>query len=171
MLSAAINWWKRCPLWQKKGHLSRKYYVRSIQDQDIPALMAIERVIYSGRLQWTKRTFERELHNSIPHLYLLIEQEGKIVGFIGSRFEKGRAHITNLAILPSYQRQGLAHLLIKKVEWKARLYHCRKMSLEVRTSNMLAQKLYRSLGFKAVKFLKAYYLDNGEDAIYMEKKI
>lgn len=145
--------------------------IRSAEETDIPRLMAIERAIYQYRLQWTKATFERELRSDIPHLYLVVEWDGEVVGFIGARFYEARGHITNLAIHPEYQRRGLAHLLIQRVERKAKFYHCKKLSLQVRTSNMLAQKLYRSLGFRSRRYLYHYYEDNGENAIYMEKKL
>ena len=41
------------------------------------------------------------------------------------------------------------------------------MTLEVRKSNLIAQKLYRSLGFFEMGVRKRYYEDNGEDALLM----
>jgi [ribosomal protein S18]-alanine N-acetyltransferase len=39
--------------------------------------------------------------------------------------------------------------------------------LEVRRSNIQAQKLYESLGFVATGIRKGYYSDDGEDALAM----
>ena len=41
------------------------------------------------------------------------------------------------------------------------------MTLEVRTSNMPAQAVYRKLGFQNEGIRKNYYEDTGEDAIIM----
>ena len=41
------------------------------------------------------------------------------------------------------------------------------MTLEVRTSNTVAQNLYRKYGFKMAGIRKEYYSDNKEDAIIM----
>lgn len=41
------------------------------------------------------------------------------------------------------------------------------MTLEVRTSNTVAQNLYRKYGFKMGGIRKEYYSDNKEDAIIM----
>ena len=41
------------------------------------------------------------------------------------------------------------------------------MTLEVRSSNTVAQNLYRKYGFKMGGIRKEYYSDNKEDAIIM----
>jgi ribosomal-protein-alanine N-acetyltransferase len=45
-----------------------------------------------------------------------------------------------------------------------------RLLLEVRLSNIGAQRLYLSLGFSLVKVITAYYQD-GEDAYLMEKQL
>ncbi len=44
------------------------------------------------------------------------------------------------------------------------------MTLEVRVSNFVAQRLYEKYGFKAAGLRKAYYSDNREDAVIMTTK-
>jgi ribosomal-protein-alanine N-acetyltransferase len=41
------------------------------------------------------------------------------------------------------------------------------MTLEVRVSNEIAQRLYRKLGFKPAGIRPAYYSDDNEDALIM----
>ena len=41
------------------------------------------------------------------------------------------------------------------------------VTLEVRTSNVVAQQLYRKYGFAVVGLRKGYYSDNHEDALIM----
>jgi ribosomal-protein-alanine N-acetyltransferase len=43
----------------------------------------------------------------------------------------------------------------------------RLVTLEVRASNRAAQQLYAKLGFIEVGLRRAYYQDNGEDALLM----
>jgi ribosomal-protein-alanine N-acetyltransferase len=42
-----------------------------------------------------------------------------------------------------------------------------RVTLEVRKSNLAAQKLYESIGFLTTGIRKAYYSDDGEDAFAM----
>ena len=41
------------------------------------------------------------------------------------------------------------------------------MTLEVRRSNLVAQSMYKKLGFIELGYRKRYYEDNGEDALLM----
>jgi ribosomal-protein-alanine N-acetyltransferase len=43
----------------------------------------------------------------------------------------------------------------------------KRLSLEVRVSNHIAQSLYTKLGFEAGGIRKRYYTDNQEDALVM----
>jgi ribosomal-protein-alanine N-acetyltransferase len=56
----------------------------------------------------------------------------------------------------------LAHLLDAAIEREASW-----MTLEVRESNVVAQRLYRKYGFTEVSTRKGYYNDNNESALVM----
>lgn len=142
-----------------------------IDTSDIPQLLAIERCVYHGNLLWTKDIFLSELNQKQPHLYMKAQVAHRTIAFIGARFCFGDAHVANLAVLPDFQNQGIARLLLDQVEKWARYYHCHHMSLEVRQSNLSAQRLYRSYGFCSQRVLDHYYFDNDENGIYMEKEI
>lgn len=60
--------------------------------------------------------------------------------------KKNEAHITNIAVTPTYQNQGIGRYLIRKLIRKAVLIDMDKMSLEVRVSNTAAQRLYKKNG-------------------------
>ena len=49
--------------------------------------------------------------------------------------------------------------------------NCDNISLEVRISNLPAQKLYESFGFMQVNVRKGYYSDNQEDALLLVKPL
>jgi ribosomal-protein-alanine N-acetyltransferase len=46
-----------------------------------------------------------------------------------------------------------------------------RVLLEVRRSNLAAQKLYESIGFVTTTIRKGYYSDNGEDALAMSLEL
>ncbi len=74
---------------------------------------------------------------------------GATVCFMGySTFRaQPRLNIHDLCVLPAHRGQGLGHLLLESVAAYAREKNCCAVSLEVRTDNHTAQKLYRALGF------------------------
>lgn len=147
--------------------LNDNYNIRRVTLDDIKDLLAIEREIYAGEMPWTKSAFVSELKTTKLNLYLLIEKEGKVIGFIGSRIIKNDGHITNLAVRPRYQDRGIGTLLIKEVKKFVRQHECVTMSLEVRLSNKNAQRLYRKMGFVSRSIHRNYYDGDNEDALEM----
>ncbi len=73
------------------------------------------------------------------------------------------AHITTLAIEPSYQGQKLGLLLLTHLLECSRRRGLTRATLEVRASNQTALALYRKFGFKEAGQRRRYYSD-GEDA-------
>lgn len=77
-------------------------------------------------------------------------------------------HVSSLAVLPGYRRQGLAQLLLDQFHNHLIPQQCSFAGLHVRRSNTAAVKLYESLGYEPFSTIHAYYED-GEDAYYMKK--
>lgn len=147
------------------------YVVRPITHDDIVSLLRLEREIYHGVLQWSKLTFERELNNPGPHLYLLVEHHQEVIAFIGVRLQQREAHITNLAVSPHYRHQGIASALMCRAERYAKRHRCKTMTLEVRITNFVAKRFYRRRQYKTKRILHHYYIDNYEDGVVMEKEL
>jgi ribosomal-protein-alanine N-acetyltransferase len=90
-----------------------------------------------------------------------------IVGIAGFWMMVGEAHITTLAVRNAYRRQGLGELLLISIIESAAQFGANVVTLEVRVSNKQAQTLYEKYGFQKVGVRRAYYTDNGEDAVLM----
>ena len=76
----------------------------------------------------------------------------------------GDCHITNLAVDPDFRRLGIAKYMLAKSLDRMEILGGRKVFLEVRTSNIAAQRLYRQFGFYINNIREKYYSDNDEDA-------
>ena len=90
-----------------------------------------------------------------------------IIGFASIWVMADESHITNIAVRKGYQRQGIGELLLISIinlsaELKADI-----ITLEVRVSNLPAQRLYQKYGFVQVGLRHGYYTDNREDALLM----
>jgi ribosomal-protein-alanine N-acetyltransferase len=90
-----------------------------------------------------------------------------IIGFAGIWVLVDEAHITNLAVSQTYQRQGIGELLLISIIDLAGELNASMMTLEVRASNLAAQSLYTKYGFLRVGVRRGYYLDNREDGVIM----
>ena len=101
--------------------------------------------------------------------FLIAENNGCVIGFIvGIVSASDEVRILSLAVSPTYQNRGIATALLKKFIKIYRAKGILSIKLEVRASNLRAQKLYMSLGFNTVKIIPSYYTD-GEDGFQMVK--
>ena len=76
-------------------------------------------------------------------------------------------HVIDVAVEPESRRLGIARLLLEQVMADGRASGATVVLLEVRQSNAAALALYGALGFIRTSVRRAYYSDNGEDAISM----
>ena len=81
-----------------------------------------------------------------------------------------QATINKICIKDEYRRRGLAQKLLDICFKEVRENECMVITLEVRTSNEKAIKLYQKNGFDIVLTKPQYYSD-GEDAYYMVKGV
>lgn len=133
---------------------------------DIYLLQETLKRVY-GKSPWSYTIFWSELIRKNSSLYLKAFRNHCYFGFIGLRIEESEVHITNIAVLPNYQNQGLGYILLKEGEKFARAKNCLMISLEVKKSNLSAIHLYKKYGFEVKGVRKGYYTENNEDALEM----
>ena len=135
---------------------------------DLDEVMVIERS--SFRFPWSIGFFRQELQVACARS-ILAESDGKIVGYVLFWLLPGAIDIHNIAVHVEYRRRGIARLLLRKVASDARSQSITRVLLEVRKSNLPAQKLYEAVGFLTTGIRKGYYSDNGEDALAMALEV
>ncbi|HSM38862.1 MAG TPA: ribosomal protein S18-alanine N-acetyltransferase [Candidatus Limnocylindrales bacterium] len=133
---------------------------------DIAQVHEIERLSFST--PWPTYAFEQELTGNRLARYVVARAAGeRVVGFAGVWLMVDEAHITTFGVHPEWRRQGIGRRLMLRLLELAIELRARRMTLEVRVSNVAAQALYRSFGFEAVGRRPRYYTDDGEDALVM----
>jgi ribosomal-protein-alanine N-acetyltransferase len=130
--------------------------------------MLIER--HSFEYPWSPGFFRQELQVACARS-ILAEIEGQIVGYVIYWLLPGAVDIHNIAVHVHFRRRGIARLLLDRVVSEAKRQSADRVILEVRQSNLAAQRLYESTGFHATGVRKGYYSDNGEDALAMTLEI
>jgi ribosomal-protein-alanine N-acetyltransferase len=134
---------------------------------DIPQVSRIDREAFPTMLP--PADFGREMQNPLAH-YIVAEHANvrdELAGFAGFWLMAGEAHIVNLAVRECHQRQGIGELLLLSLIKLATQEETQMITLEVRASNEVAQKLYAKYGFSIRGIRKGYYSDNREDAVIM----
>jgi len=94
----------------------------------------------------------------------------ELIGYACMLIGVGESHLLNLSVAPIHQRKGYAERLLQHMAYISRYWHCKKMLLEVRLSNLPAIRLYEKTGFQYIGRRKNYYRydDIQEDALVME---
>ncbi len=115
---------------------------------------------------WSKLAFEKEFENKFSKKFVL-ELNGKVIGYIIYWVISEEATIMSFAIDREHQNKGYGELLLKE---SLKKIGAKRVSLDVRKTNLRAIRLYRKLGFRLVSERKAYYSD-GENALFMELRL
>lgn len=135
--------------------------IRPMERADVNRVHEIECTCF--RSPWSKLALAGELRNDVAH-YLVMEEDGLIIGYGGMWLLFEEAHVTNVAVMPEYRGQGRGRRLMLAMMRHAVKRGAEKMTLEVRESNTVAQKLYEGLDFEQNGFRPGYYSDTGEGA-------
>ena len=132
---------------------------------DVPQVHAIEERTFAT--PWSYQSFVDEMTTNKCARYLVAEEDGRVIAYAGAWliFEEG--HITNIAVDEPYRGRGVGTEVTRALMQYAANMGVQYLTLEVRRSNLVAQKMYQSLGFLKLGLRKRYYEDNGEDAYLM----
>lgn len=141
--------------------------VRVANAEDVSDILTIERLCYNGKTPWNRSALMHEIQYNKNAFYMIVHDLERPVAFIGSWFMDKEAHITNIATVPAYEKNGIASFLIRQLAEIAKEEEVTVVSLECRVSNTSAQRLYRSLGFEDGRVKKGYYANDHEDALEM----
>ena len=92
-------------------------------------------------------------------LYLKVEEDEKIIGYISMRLNEDKAEMLNLVIAKEYQNKGYGSALMKYVFNELSERQITSLVLDVRVTNKRAIKFYKSHGFKFLLVRKNFYIE------------
>lgn len=138
--------------------------VSPMRDRHLEAVVAIESLVYPR--PWSVRLFADELSRS-GRCYLVAREGADVVGYAGLLMIADDGHVSTVGVRPDREGRGIATRLLVELLRGALALGAGQLTLEVRASNRRAQSLYSRFGFVPAGARKAYYGDNGEDAIVM----
>lgn len=144
------------------------FEVKKMEHEHVDAVYEIEELSFFT--PWSKKSIKTEIDNKIGR-YIVIKENERVVSYGGFWLVLDEANINNIAVHPDYRGKGISKLLMNTLIEMAKAENAKTMYLEVRSSNSVAQKLYRGLGFAMIGLRKGYYLDTDEDAIVMMKEL
>ena len=143
-----------------------EYLITPLKEEHVKDMAEIEKLCFSE--PWSEETIRDELNTPLSR-YFVCCNNGRVLGYIGTRILFDQCDITNIAVLPECRRMGIASLLLSELEKTVLEIDVKYLNLEVRVGNVPARSFYEKSGFEAVGKRKNYYQKPTEDAILMTK--
>lgn len=141
------------------------FSIRTMTTGDIAAVTRIERASFST--VWPSDAFYNELNtNKLAHYFVGL-LDNRVVAYGGVWVILEDSHVTTLAVDPEYRGRRFGEVLLLRLIDEAIERGAAWMTLEVRESNSVAQRLYRKYGFTTVTMRTGYYSDDNESALIM----
>ena len=145
-----------------------RVHIRWMIRRDMPEVLQTEQD--SFEYAWTEEDFLRCLRQR-NCIGMVAEQNEKVIGFMIYELHKAKLHILNFAVHPGCRRSGVGAQMVQKLISKLSSHRRTRITLEVRETNLAAQLFFSKQGFKAVRVLRAFYEDSGEDAFLMQYRL
>ncbi|MBO4419841.1 MAG: ribosomal protein S18-alanine N-acetyltransferase [Oscillospiraceae bacterium] len=147
----------------------------AMQQRHMTEIAALEAATFSA--PWDEASIRAELENPLA-LWLVAEETGKdgaedadVLGYVGSQTCFEDADILNVCVAPAARRRGVAQALMLELEARLAPRGVEKITLEVRSSNEPAIRLYEKLGYARVGLRRGYYEKPREDALILQKRL
>lgn len=137
---------------------------RPLAAADIPVAVKIEEESFYDA--WNENMLLNEINNRVT-TYLAMEVDGVLLGYAGFWLVAGEAQITRVAIADKERGQGYGTRLTAALINRAWELGAEAITLEVRESNIAAQRAYFTCGFASEGIRPNYYEDNHENAVIM----
>ena len=140
--------------------------IRRMTLADVDQVHTIELATFP--VPWSRQSLVDEMERNVCARYLVaVDDAGSILAYAGAWIIFDEAHVTNVAVAQTHRGQGIGkQIMLALMQYAANL-GADYLTLEVRRSNMVAQALYKKLGFVELAVRKRYYEDNGEDALLL----
>ena len=169
--------------------------IQEMTAADVADIAALERLCFSA--PWSENSIAEELETGFS-LWLVARLDGAFAGYVGAQLVPPEADMMNLAVVPELRRRGTAQALLQALQEKLAArgigmihtvsgvgfardldvdlerFFARgigSLTLEVRASNLPAQRLYTAAGFACIGRRPNYYLAPREDALILRKEL
>ena len=145
-----------------------RVHIRWMIRRDMPEVLNTEQASFD--YAWTEEDFLRCLRQR-NCIGMVAEHGEKVVGFMIYELHKNKLHILNFAVHPAWRRMGVGAQMVAKLISKLSSHRRTRITLEVRETNLPAQLFFQKQEFRAVRVLRSFYEDSGEDAYLLQYRL
>lgn len=143
----------------------------SMTAEHVSRLAELEKLCFSE--PWSEKSLTEEIDNPAACFLVAMQQDEvfgyggmhTVLGYGGMHTVLGESYVDNIAVFPEFRGHGVGRTLMAALIEKARENGGVFITLEVRTSNLPAIAMYRSLGFTEAGVRRNFYTEPREDAL------
>ena len=143
--------------------------VRPAEERDLARIHAIEQASFAD--PWALEGFRDTLARARARVEVAVGQDDQVLGYAVAWFVSDESEIANLAVAPEARRRRIGLLLLDRILEAAAAFGAGTVFLEVRQSNLAAQRLYATRGFETAGRRRQYYRKPVEDALIMRRAL
>ncbi|MCK5625834.1 ribosomal protein S18-alanine N-acetyltransferase [Candidatus Bathyarchaeota archaeon] len=133
--------------------------IRTVFSSELATVHKIEKISFKNPYPLP---FIESLYFWNPKAFLVAVKKEEVVGYIIASTQTDVGLIISIAVIPSEKRKGIGKSLITAIIHFLKDIGMNSVRLEVRRSNINAQKFYEALGFEFTHTVHLYY--RNEDA-------
>ena len=142
--------------------------IRQMCVGDVDAVAAIEAGCLSP---WSREQITSELERREGFVFVAVTSAEVVQGWCCGLLAAIDAELLKVAVCSTWQRQGVATDLLKKLFCRLAAQGGQQVFLEVRSQNFPARKLYVNHGFLEIGRRKNYYKQPVDDAVILVRKL
>jgi [ribosomal protein S18]-alanine N-acetyltransferase len=144
-------------------------------EHDLLEVVEIEETTGLSQWGWEAYRAELEKHEAVMLVARRNAQDAltgrSLSGYIAARINADELHVNNIGVWPESRRRGVGGALLWAALEAAARRGAVEAVLEVRASNLPAQRMYEHFGFRVVGKRKSYYREPVEDAKIMTLRL
>ena len=125
-------------------------------------ILKIEKMEFTS--PWTYSQIKDDLSSMKNSENLVYMNDNEVIGYVLGNMVLDEFHLNNIAVKKKFQSIGVGRMLMENLFYRLTNKQIKTIYLEVSNSNLLAQKLYKEIGFKQCGIRKNYY-SKGDHAL------
>ena len=146
----------------------REWQIQPLNVEWLGQIVQLEQQSFSS--PWSKEVLLGELACRVAFVSGVVSGD-RLLAYSFCRVVVDELHILNLAVDAEFRGRGIGSALLSHDILEAISRGVNYSILEVRRSNLAAQRLYLKFGFEFVGVRKHYYRDNREDALVYQRRL
>lgn len=145
--------------------LEANWNIKQMTEEEVASVAALEAENFSR--PWSYDAFYKTLSDD-NYIVLVLKDAETLLGYCVLLCTGEEADITNVCTHSSARGKGVATALLTALLEAGQTRGVTDYFLEVRESNIPAQKLYEKMGFEVIGLRKNYYEEPKENAVLMK---